>query len=62
MGFFNNLERLALLLKGALFVFQTKTITAWCFNPLNAGSVSEETPENNVIFPSWTLKILITRN
>lgn len=33
------------------FVFQTKTITAYCFNPLNAGSVSKKTPENNLIFP-----------
>ena len=60
--FFNNLERVALILKGPLFVFRTKTITTWCFNPLNAGSVSKKTPENNLIFPSWTLKILITRN
>ena len=48
--FFNNLERVALILKGALFVFRTKTITAWCFNPLNAGSVSKKTPENNLFF------------
>ena len=40
--FFNNLERVALILKGALFVFRTKTITAWCFNPLNAGSVRKK--------------------